>query len=459
MKLNLIVIYMKILFVYPNDEKKQLFRDNDEHTRFHQITSKIRPLKEPPTLTFPLIAASTPKKHHIDIIEGEINDINFEDKYDLVGISSFTSTAFIAYEIADEFRKRDVSVVLGGWHPSALPDEAKQHADAVVIGEAEETWPQLLKDFEKGKLKPFYHQTRAVDPAIIPTPHNIYSKRAVSRVQATRGCPYGCEFCSIPSLRFGRIYRMRPIENVINEIKTIPNKNFGFHDHSLTINTKYTKKLFRQMKIEGINKKFFAMGNINTLGKDDELLKLASEAGCRCWFVGLESISQDTINKIRKTSNKVKEYPSSIKKIHDYGIYIQGSFIFGFDTDKKDIFDKTLDFVNNYDIDHVLFNILTPFPGTALFDRYEKEGRILTRDWSKYNMHNVVFKPKNMTPEYLQDNTKRISDIAYKYSNCIKRTIRSMKLGINTSLIVGYTNIKRRNDYKFTYKLHTDENI
>jgi len=446
---------VNILFVYPNKEKNPLFKDKIKNrSNYYQFILKIQNLSQASTLlTFPSLAAVTPKQHNIEIIEGSINDINFHKKYDIVGLSCVTAIAFRSYEIADEFRQRGVPVVLGGHHPSALPEEAKQHADSVVIGEAEDTWPQLLKDLEKGNLKPYYYQTRIVDPAKIPNPLNINPKRTAPRVQATRGCPHGCEFCSMPNKKFGRIYRMRPIENVINEIRSIPNKNFGFHDNSMTINTKYTKELFRQMIKEEINKKFFTYGNVNILGKDDELLKLASKAGCTRWFVGFESISQDSINNIGKGSNKVKDYSLSIKKLHDHGMYILGSFIFGFDADTKDIFDKTLDFFNNYDIDHGLFNILTPFPGTPLFNRLDKEERIITKDWSKYNLHNVVFKPKNMTPEDLLNNTKRISDIAYTYSNCIRKTIKSMKiLSLYDSFTLTYMNIIRRNYYRYIYK-------
>jgi len=446
---------VNILFVYPNKEKNPLFKDKIKNrSNYYQFILKIQNLSQASTLlTFPSLAAVTPKQHNIEIIEGSINDINFHKKYDIVGLSCVTAIAFRSYEIADEFRQRGVPVVLGGHHPSALPEEAKQHADSVVIGEAEDTWPQLLKDLEKGNLQSFYYQTKVVEPELIPNARNINPKKSVLKfVQSTRGCLNKCDFCSMPNKKFGKIFRMRPIENVINEIRSIPIKHFGFQDSSMTINTKYTKELFRQMKGGKINKKFSAYGNINILGKDDELLKLASEAGCNSWFVGFESISQDSLNSIGKGSNKVKEYAPSIKKIHDHGMYIFGSFIFGFDLDTKDIFDKTLEFFNSNDIEIANFNILTPYPGTALFNRLDKEGRIFSKDWTKYDFHNVVFEPKNMTPEYLQDNTKRVSEIAYSYSNIFRRTIRSMKLGINTSLIVGYSNIKRRNDYRYFHK-------
>ncbi len=426
----------------PKNKKQPLF--------FQRLLSKIKPTQQFTTLTMLSIAAVTPKKHHVEIIEGDISDINFDKKYDLVGISSYTGAIYAAYEVADEFKRRGITVVLGGGHSSAVPEEAKQHADSVVIGEAEENWPKLLNDLENGRLRPFYYQTTVVDLEKLPIPKSISSKKISCRVQATRGCPYGCEFCSVSSTKYRKIFRMRPIKDVVREIQLIPSKLFGFDDDSLTINPSYTKELFRQIKKAGINKKFYAQGNINTLGNDEEFLKTSSEAGCMSWFVGFESVNQDSIDSMGKNSNKVKEYSSSIKKLHDYGMYIQGSFILGFDTDKKDIFDKTVDFIKKYDVDHPLFNILTPYPGTRLFDRLDKEGRILTRDWAKYNMHNVVFEPKNMTPKELLDNTVRISNEVYSYPSVIGRTVKSMKfVNLYTASVLTVASLKRKSDYQF----------
>jgi radical SAM superfamily enzyme YgiQ (UPF0313 family) len=419
---------MKILFVSPKPPKPEFERIDPSRGFFTNFISKIFTFPTPKPLTFMILAAFTPENHSLELVEGGPHDINFDGDYDLVGITCITEYAHAAYEIADEFRRRGISVVLGGSHPSALPEEAKQHADSVVIGEAEETWPELLKDIDAGKLKPFYEQKRPVDMKSIPCPRiDIYPKLTKFVIQATRGCPNKCEFCAISNTKFGTIYQTRPIKDVIKEIQILPSKRFFFHDNSLTINPNYTKQLFKEM--QGLGKKFGAYGNIDVLGRDDEFLKLASEAGCICWEIGFESICQKSIYSAGKKTNTVKNYLSSVKKIHDNGMIVIGNFIFGFDTDIPDVFDKTIEFVNKSEIDILPINILTPFPGTPLYERLNREGRILTKDWPKYNMQTVVFQPKNMTPDELFDNTVKVHRAWYETSNTIKRIIRSMKFG------------------------------
>ena len=345
-----------------------------------------------------------------------------------MGITTVTCLANIAYEIADSFRRRAVPVVIGGWHASALPDEAKQHADAVVIGEAEEIWPQLLKDVESGKLRPFYKPERPVDISKLSSLYNVYPRELSLGIQATRGCVYGCRFCSITNMKYRKVYRKRPISDVIKEIRKT-SKVFAFQDATLTIDLKYTKELFRNMI--GLNKKFVAMGNIHILGRDDELLKLASEAGCIAWQIGFESISQKSLDSVGKKENKVKKFPEWIKKIQDYGMAVEGSFIFGFDYDTLDIFAKTDEFIRKNNLKMAYANILTPYPGTPIYTQFEREGRILTKDWSKYDGHNyVVFKPRNMTPEELLINVRELEENWHKTLRSAGRIIKSINFGI-----------------------------
>jgi len=418
---------MKILFVSPALVNKNYFNDIIRWINIKFILGFGK------SLTFPILKALTPEKHDVEFVEGSYSDINYDTHYDLIGITTITPYSYLAYEIADEFRRRGVKVVIGGWHASALPEEAKQHADAVVIGEAEDTWPELINDFEKGGLKPFYITKQSVDPATIPRPRvDIFPKRTRISVQATRGCPYSCEFCSLINDKFGKKLRMRPIDDVIEDISLIPNKGFFFIDNSLTVNPSYTKELFRRMKC--LNKFFSAYGNIDVLGRDEELLKIAKEAGCRTWYIGLESVCQKSIDSIRKHTNRVDNYISSIKKIHEYGMNVMGSFVLGFDNDTMNVFNETDEFIRKSEIDMPLFNILTPYPGTPLYDRLNSEGRILTRDWSKYDLEHVVFQPKNMSPEELVSKIKWIRDRQYNILTTTSRIIKSVKQGPNIFL-------------------------
>jgi radical SAM superfamily enzyme YgiQ (UPF0313 family) len=400
-------------------------------------------------LSLPILAGLTPKEVSVELKNHcRYQDVNFDENYDLIGLSCVTPYAIEAYKIADEFRKRGKTVILGGWHPSVLPEEAKQHADSVVIGEAEDTWPQLLNDFKNNKLKYYYTTSKPVDPKKIPVLRH-YSKKEQQATQATRGCPYGCEFCSITHTKFRNIFRRRPIENVIEEIKSMKHNTFCFYDNSLTIDHNYTKQLFRELK--SLNKKFYAFGNINLLGNDEELLRLANEAGCVGWYIGFESVSQKSLDETNKRMNVVKEYDSAVKKIHDHGMQINGNFVFGFDHDTLEVFDNTLDVMKDLEIDLPDTSILTPFPGTSLFCRLEKEGRILTKDWSKYTLRHVVFQPKNMTPRELFDNDRRVYEEIYSHSNIIRRSLKSLKLGFVSGLQVSKRNIEFKNKRIFLY--------
>ena len=229
-------------------------------------------------------------------------------------------------------------------------------------------------------------------------------------------------------MNYRKNFRARPIENVIKEIKAMPGKDFIFHDASLTINPDYSKKLFKELI--PIKKSFFCNGNADTLARDDELLKIAKKAGCVGWLIGLESISQQSINSIGKKTNIVERYTKAIDKIHKHKMMVQGSFVFGFDGDTLDVFDRTFNFVEQSNIDMPDAMILTPFPSTPFYMRLDKENRLLTKDWRLYDYRHVVYQPKNMTPDELFDNTKDLFQRFYKFNTLTKRVIKSYKLGL-----------------------------
>ena len=405
---------MRILLIEPHEGAKQAFQ-----YRFSIFRS----------LSLEQIAALTPPEHDVTILNEKIQTIDYTRPYDLVGISLLTCTANRGYTIADTFHARGVPVVLGGWHPSALPQEAKIHADAVVIGEAELVWGLLLKDLQQGTLKPYYQADRLAIGDEIPAPRRI-GLRSYGRasIQATRGCPTHCWFCCQHVIE-GVHFRPRRINAVIDEITTLPNKMLHFIDSSSTINPTYSKDLFRAMKPLG--KQFECYGNINILAKDDDLLRLAAEAGCIHWFVGIESISQETIDSMKKGTNKVKEYATAIKKVKEHGMMITGLFMFGFDTETPDIFDKTYQTICQWDLDCAQFNILTPHPGTNIYKEFERQGRILTKDWSKYDVAHVVFLPKHMSQVDLLQGIRRTTSRYLSIPNAMRRCINTHQYPAN----------------------------
>jgi radical SAM superfamily enzyme YgiQ (UPF0313 family) len=422
---------MKILLVMPHPNAKT--------SLFSRFTY--------PCLTLQQIAGITPKEHFVEIVDERFEKIKFNKQYDLVGISCLTYNSLRGYQIADIFRKQKVKVVFGGYHASLLPDEAKKHADSVVIGEAELTWPQLLKDLQKGKLKPFYKSEKPIEAEKIPPArHDIGIFTPFSEaIQASRGCPTGCEFCAMQKIE-GSHFRGRPIDHIIEEMKSIKAKRIFFADASLTINPKYTKSLFKEMI--PLNKKSECFGNINVLSRDDELLKLANEAGVTKWYVGIESISQETINAVGKGTNKVENYAKAIQKIKDHNMEVTGFFMFGFDNDTSDIFNRTLQAMYDWKLNDVSFSIVTPYPGTRLFDRLEKEGRITSYDWSKYAEGNVNFKPKKMSEEELLQGIRSIAKDFFSVKSILKRSFDNNGFNPVKSFVIFVGNIGLRSFYK-----------
>jgi radical SAM superfamily enzyme YgiQ (UPF0313 family) len=404
-----------------------------------------------PIITLPHLAALTPKEHSVSIIDENYDPIDYSTDADLIGITSYTMTAPRVYQIADEFHSRGKKVVLGGYHPTAMPEEAKKHADSVVLGEAEATWGQVIKDAEKGKLKPFYGPEPDFNIDDVPPIRRDLIKHnpILGAVQTTRGCPNQCEFCAIASFCKHGV-KQRPIKNVVEEIRQMPNRLFIIHDPSLTVNPNYSRELFKQLIKEKIHKSWVANGNANVLGKiDDDFLDLARKAGCAEWFVGFESVSQAALNGIKKTVNTVEDFKKMIKRVHDHGMTVQGGIIFGFDQDTPDIFDATLQKMYEWELDVVEINILTPYPGTPLFERLDKEGRILSKDWSRYNQVDVVFQPKNMTVDELYAGTRKVARKYFSMGNVIPRMVRSMLITKSVAgTIPAATNLSFRRYYK-----------
>jgi radical SAM superfamily enzyme YgiQ (UPF0313 family) len=397
-----------------------------------------------PQLTMPLLAALTPgdvEIHHTDEI---VSPVSFSRAVDLVGITTTTCSAPHAYDVAEEFRARGVKVVLGGPHPTLLPEEAAQHADSVLIGEAEGVWPALVRDFQNGRLKPFYRAAAAPSLAGLPwARRELIERRAYGRgvLIATRSCPHACGYCMLPHFYHHR-YRCRPSEEVIAEAASIQEKALIFWDDNIIGNLDYARELFR--RLIPLGKRWTSQATFNLVDHDD-LIHLAAASGCEALFIGLESISQASLRETGKAFNKPRRYLEGIKKLHDAGIAVQTGLVFGFDHDDTTVFERTLAFLEQAGVDVVSIGSLTPFPGTPIFRKLEEQGRILTRDWSKYNARtDVVFRPRQMTPDQLQAGVEWITKQFYSLSSISRRLLGRSRTGL-------WWNIPRNLGYKIAF--------
>lgn len=326
------------------------------------------------SLALPLIAALTPDNYKITIIDEDMEPIKFSKTPDIVGITATSPIIERAYEIAEEYKKKGVKVILGGPYVSFNYDEAIKHADSVVIGEAENLWASVLTDFEKGELKQKYVCEQSPEFKTSPLPRwdlMDTSKILSLSVQASRGCPFMCEFCSTSEL-FGKKMRYRDSDDVIKEIKALPWKNFFFADDNLTINKKYAFELLRKMK--GLGVSWICQSSID-VADDPELLKVMHEAGCRHILIGFESLNAESIHETKKLQNKKIDYKKQIQNIHDAGIYVYGSFIVGFDHDTLAEFDNIRNFINETNVPVYMISMLGATTGTKLYDRLVQEGR------------------------------------------------------------------------------------
>lgn len=373
-------------------------------------------------LTSLYVAASMPEGVQTRILDEDVEPLDFDTGADLVGVSFMTFNAPRAYAIADEFRRRGTPVVFGGYHPTFLPEEAAGHADAVCIGEAEGTLPQLMADFRAGTLRRFYRAAPA-DLRGLAVPDRALLRRsayACDTVQATRGCPYRCTFCSVAAFHRSR-FRTRPVEEVIDELRGV-GRWVLFADDNIAADRDYACELFAAMAPLG--KRWVSQCGIAT-ASHPQVLRLLRASGCVGLFIGFESLSEASLRASGKTMGRAADYESAIARIHDAGIGVFGGFVFGMDGDGPQVFRTTLDFLDRTRMDAVQGTVLTPFPGTPLHDEMERQGRIRTRDWSQYDFGHVVFEPRGMSAEMLREGQCWVLSRFYSAGTTWKRIARA----------------------------------
>ena len=380
-----------------------------------------------PTLTLPYLAALTPPSWSITIADDNYGEVDLASSVDLVGISVSTMGAVRAYELADVFRARGVPVVLGGWHATLLPDEAAAHADAVVVGEADDTWATLLDDFARGALAPRYVSRNDTDLAHFPKIDRslLEGRRYIVRnlVQATRGCPYRCSFCSVSTVN--PKYRRRPVDDVAAEIAAMRGRALFFIDDNVFVHREYTRDLFRALA--PLRKKWIGEVSID-IAEDPELLDLAAASGLIGVLVGFESVLPASLQEMNKhRTNHVDRYRAQIRALHQRGVGVLGMFTFGFDHDTADVFERTLAFCDETDIFGASFGILTPFPGTPAYYKLEAEGRLSNRDWRLYDLQHLVFDLPGWTPESLRAAVQNVERRFYSPTAFARRTWKLRK--------------------------------
>jgi radical SAM superfamily enzyme YgiQ (UPF0313 family) len=398
-------------------------------------------------LTLTTVAGLTPPQHEVVIHDARLSEPDYDGDWDLVGFTGMTCEIPHVYRMADEFRKRGKSVVIGGYHATALPDEAGKHADIVVAGEAEGLWPRILYELANGGAQQVIYQNEALVPMrdmAIPRRDLLNSDMYTvpNTIQATRGCPFDCAYCAVTRF-FGRDFRCRPVAEVVAEIKNQPEKRWMFLDDNLIGYGEYAKELLRALIPLGIN--WGAQVSL-ALTKDAELMDLYAQAGGRFAFIGFESLSAKTLKSVRKGFNRPEEYAQGIRQLHRRGITIMGSFIFGLDGDDVGVFKRTVDFVNAAKIDLALYHILTPFPGTRLYEEMERQGRIHDRDWSHYDTGHSVIHPQGMTSEELQNGWYWAVRETNKPSNILRRLVR-LESGWKVRVAANYSQFRKVSRY------------
>jgi radical SAM superfamily enzyme YgiQ (UPF0313 family) len=363
---------------------------------------------EPLALAY--VAALTPPRWQVRLVDEVLEEIPAGDEPDLVALTSLSITVPRAYEIAREYRERGVPVVMGGVHATLVPDEVQRYVDVVFRGEAEGAWPALIRDFEAGELKPRYDGGA---PGLVGLPwprREAYGRRYFMQLlSGSRGCRYRCEFCSLWKLGAGQ-YRARPPEEILEELAASGSRRpLLFTDENVFVDRDWALALFRGMAERGLRRSYAVQASLN-IADDEEVLTALQRSGCMTVLIGFESVSEASLRLMRKGVNLhigVAHYRDKIARLHDHGLASSGTFIFGNDGEGPDIFPRTVDFVLEAGIDLVHFGLLTPHPGTDLFDRLAREGRLLytdfPADYARYDLSTAVYRPQGMTAEQLEE--------------------------------------------------------
>lgn len=388
-----------------------------------------------PPLGLGIIAALTPDHWDVELVDENWESFTFQEA-DLVGITAFTASAYRAYQIAAVYHEQNIPVVMGGIHASTNPQEALEYVDTVVIGEAETVWPKVILDAEKGQLQATY-QGSWLDLEGIPLPRRdiFHPDYLFASIQTSRGCPMDCEFCSVTSFN-GNRYRRRSPEEVLDEIQSIPQKMLFFVDDNIIGYGSHSRdqalSIFKGMVERGFDKLWFCQASLN-FADDEEVLYWAGRAGCKMVFLGLEAEDVDALKETNKRLNLqrgIDSYEPAFKRIHHAGIAVLGAFIFGMDNDTVEKLEHRTNYMIKSGVDVMQTTYLTPLPGTRLFDRLNEEKRLLftdfPRDWDRYDMTEVIFRPNAMPPAVLSETMHTCNCRLHSRSVLLRKAVRTL---------------------------------
>jgi len=378
-------------------------------------------------LTLVTLASLIPPELNIEvqIFDEGIEEVDLNLEADLIGMTVITGSSKRAYELADHFRSRGIPVVLGGPHITLIPEDAQPHANSIVVGYAEDIFPELIHDFANGEMKSRYDQSPNLSLANRPFPrrdlikaHNYITTHVF---EATRACVHSCDFCVVPTAWGLKPYQ-KPVEEIVADIKQHWASRIIFIDLNIIADKEYAAKLFEALIPLKLN--WFGLST-TLLGKDKQLLELAARSGCTGLLMGFESITPENLKQSKKGFNSPSKYKELTNTLHQYGITLMACFTFGMDNDTPDIFMQTANFAIDAGIDLPRFAIVTPFPNTGLYKRLESENRILTKNWELYDAQHVVFQPTQMTPQQLYDGHEQAWKHTYSYTAMAKRYLKS----------------------------------
>jgi len=385
-----------------------------------------RPIKYSlfPPLGLATLAAYLSPEDEARIVDQHVQKLDLEDTPDLVVIQVYITNAYRAYSIADHYRKKGVFVILGGLHVTSLPDEAREHADVIFIGPGEETFPQFLKDFRTRQHKTRYvSQTRTL-VGVPPIRRDLIERRRYlvpNSIVVTRGCPHHCEFCYKDAFfEGGRSFYVQQVDDALAEIERLPGRHLYFLDDHLLGHRSFARGLFEGMK--GMGRVFQGAATVDSILEGD-LIEAAAEAGLRSIFVGFESLNATNLVQSNKRQNLGRDYERVIQRLHDLGIMINGSFVFGLDGDSPSVFSETVDWAVKMGITTATFHIATPYPGTAFYQKMQAAGRITTGNWDLYDTRHVVYEPRGMTTEQLKAGYDRAYRDFYRWDAIVRASL------------------------------------